>query len=177
MATDSTIDYSTLSWVKEEIDETMKQARLALEEYVENQDDATQLRFCVTYIHQVYGTLQMVELYGASLFAEEMELLIQALLANEVPRKDDAHEVLMRAILQLPDYLERIQCGMKDNPLILMPIMNDLRAAREETLLSESALFAPNLKDAEPIVVEESADLFGVDPKALAKKIKAVVSD
>lgn len=172
MATDSTIDYSTLSWVKEEIDETMKQARLALEEYVENQDDATQLRFCVTYIHQVYGTLQMVELYGASLFAEEMELLIQALLANEVPRKDDAHEVLMRAILQLPDYLERIQCGMKDNPLILMPIMNDLRAAREETLLSESALFAPNLKDAEPIVVEESADLFGVDPKALAKKLR-----
>ena len=172
MSLDSTIDYSTLNWVKEEIDDTMKQARNALEEYVENQEDATQLRFCVTYIHQVYGTLQMVELYGASLFAEEMELLIQALLSNEVTQKDDAHEVLMRAILQLPEYLERIQRGMKDNPLILMPIMNDLRTARGAMLLSESALFTPDLDQAEPVVIEESVDFFGVDPKALAKKLR-----
>ena len=168
----STIDYSTLNWVKEEIDETMKQARHALEEYVEDQEDATQLRFCVTYIHQVYGTLQMVELYGAALFAEEMELLIQALLSNDVTQKDDAHEVLMRAIIQLPDYLEKIQRGMKDNPLILMPIMNDLRTARGATLLSESALFSPDLENAEMIAVDRSDDLFGVDPKILAKKLR-----
>jgi len=172
MSLDSTIDYSTLNWVKEEIDDTLKQARNALEEYVENQEDATQLRFCLTYVHQVYGTLQMVELYGASLFAEEMELLIQALLANEVTQKDDAHEVLMRAILQLPEYLERIQRGMRDNPLILMPILNDIRTARGTMLLSESALFSPDLEQAEPVVVESSVDLFGVDPKALAKKLR-----
>ncbi len=172
MAMDSIIDYSTLNWVKEEIDETMKQARLALEEYVEDQDDATQLRFCLTYIHQVYGTLQMVELYGASLFAEEMEQLIQALLDNEVSQKNDAYEVLMRAILQLPDYLERIQGGMKDNPLILMPIMNDLRTARGASLLSESALFAPDLNESTSIDLGESIEFFGVDPKALAKKLR-----
>ena len=172
MSMDSTIDYSTLNWVKEEIDDTLKQARNALEEYVDNQEDATQLRFCLTYVHQVYGTLQMVELYGASLFAEEMELLLEALLANEVTQKDDAYEVLMRAILQLPEYLERIQRGMKDNPLVLMPIMNDLRTARGSILLSESALFTPDLNQTEPVVVEESQDLFGVDPKALAKKLR-----
>jgi len=172
MSMDSTIDYSTLNWVKEEIDDTLKQARNALEEYVDNQEDATQLRFCLTYVHQVYGTLQMVELYGASLFAEEMELLLEALLANEVTQKDDAYEVLMRAILQLPEYLERIQRGMKDNPLVLMPIMNDLRTARGSILLSESALFTPDLNQTTPVVVEESQDLFGVDPKALAKKLR-----
>jgi len=172
MTMDSIIDYSTLNWVKEEIDETMKQARLALEEYVEDQDDATQLRFCLTYIHQVYGTLQMVELYGASLFAEEVEQLIQALLDNEVTQKNDAYEVLMRAILQLPDYLERIQGGMKDNPLILMPIMNDLRTARGASLLSENALFAPDLSDDTSIELGESIEFFGVDPKSLAKKIR-----
>ncbi len=172
MAMDTTIDYSTLNWVKEEIDETMKQARHALEEYVEDQEDATQLRFCLTYIHQVYGTLQMVELYGASLFAEEMEQLIQALLANEVTQKNDAYEVLMRAILQLPDYLEQIQGGMNDNPLILMPIMNDLRAARGAALLSESALFAPDLRNATPVELGESVEFFGVDPKVLARKLR-----
>jgi len=172
MTMDSTIDYSTLNWVKEEIDETMKQARLALEEYVEDQEDATQLRFCLTYIHQVYGTLQMVELYGASIFAEEMEQLIQALLANEVSQKNDAYEVLMRAILQLPDYLEKIQGGMKDSPLVLMPIMNDLRTARGAALMSESALFAPDLSNDTPIELNESVEHYGVDPKLVAKKLR-----
>ncbi|NOY66839.1 MAG: hypothetical protein GXP13_05470, partial [Gammaproteobacteria bacterium] len=172
MSMDSTIDYSTLNWVKEEIDDTLKQARNALEEYVDNQDDATQLRFCLTYVHQVYGTLQMVELYGASLFAEEMESLLEALLANEVTQKEDAYEVLMRAILQLPEYLERIQRGMKDNPLVLMPIMNDLRTARGSILLSESALFSPNLDQIEAIDIEAPTDLFGIDPKTLARKLR-----
>ena len=59
------IDYSTLKWVKDEIDESLKQTRQALESYVENPDDKTQIRFCATYLHQIYGTLQMVEIYGA----------------------------------------------------------------------------------------------------------------
>lgn len=174
MSMDSVIDYSTLNWVKEEIDETIKQARHSLEEYVENQDDVTQLRFCLTYIHQVYGTLQMVELYGASLFAEEMEQLVQALLDDEVSKKEDAYEVLMRAILQLPDYLEKIQGGMNDNPLILMPIMNDLRTARGVALLSENALFAPDLSDATQIEIEQTTEFFGEDPKMVARKLRPV---
>ena len=173
MTITTSIDYSTLNWVKEEIDETLKQARHTLEEYVENPEEPTQLRFCLTYVHQVYGTLQMVELYGAAMFAEEMEQLIQALLNNAVTQKEDAYEVLMRAILQLPDYLEKIQRGMKDNPIVLMPILNDLRTARGAKLLSESALFAPDINSASPIIIESSSsDLFGVDPKALAKRLR-----
>lgn len=54
-------DYVALEWVKGEIAETLKQARHALEDYVENPQDSTRLRFCLTYVHQVHGTLQMVE--------------------------------------------------------------------------------------------------------------------
>ena len=43
-------DYSTLNWVKGEIDETLDQARQALEGYVENPDDETQLQFCVNHL-------------------------------------------------------------------------------------------------------------------------------
>ena len=55
-------DYVALEWVKGEIAETLKQARQALEAFVENPQDSTRLRFCQTYVHQVLGTLQMVEL-------------------------------------------------------------------------------------------------------------------
>ncbi|NIP71703.1 MAG: response regulator [Gammaproteobacteria bacterium] len=173
MAMGNRIDYSTLSWVKQEIDETLNQARHALEEHVENTEDPTQLRFCSTYIHQVSGTLQMVELYGGALLAEEMEHLAEALLEDRAPEKRDSYEVLMRAILQLPEYLERVQDGLADDPLVLLPLLNDLRAARGEHLLSENALFAPDISAAEPIVVgKHSNDVVGAELGKLAKKLR-----
>lgn len=54
-------DYLALDWVRGEIQETLNQAQQALESFVDNPDDATRMRFCQTHLHQVYGTLQMVE--------------------------------------------------------------------------------------------------------------------
>ncbi|MCG6118337.1 MAG: Hpt domain-containing protein [Aquimonas sp.] len=144
------IDFTTLTWVKGELDETLKQARLALEAFVEDPDDASQMRFCATYLHQVQGTLRMVELYGAAMVTEEMEQLASALQNREVEALDKAYEVLMRGIVQLPDYLERLQSGHKDIPIVLLPLLNDLRAARGEKGLPESALFAPDLSQPLP---------------------------
>ena len=58
--------------------------------------------------------------------------------------------MLMRGMVQLPDYLERVQSGHKDIPIVLLPLLNDLRACRGEKLLTESALFAPDLDVALP---------------------------
>ena len=66
-------DYIALEWVKGEIEETLQQAQQALEAYVENPQDNSRLKFCLSYLHQIHGTLQMVEFYGAALLAEEME--------------------------------------------------------------------------------------------------------
>ncbi|MEM6936902.1 MAG: Hpt domain-containing protein, partial [Pseudomonadota bacterium] len=139
------IDFTTLSWVKQELDETLKQARQALEAYVEDATDASQMRFCATYLHQVQGTLRMVELYGAALVVEEMEQVALELLEDEISDREEAYAMLMRGIVQLPDYLERLQSGHRDIPVVLLPLLNDLRAARGQKLLSETALFSPDL--------------------------------
>ena len=137
-------DYVALDWVKGEIAETLKQARQALEAFVESSQDLTRLRFCLSYVHQVQGTLQMVEFYGAALLAEEMEQLLQALIDGRASTQGDALPVLMQAILQLPAYLDRIQSARRDLPLVVLPLLNDLRNARGEKLLSETSLFAPD---------------------------------
>ncbi len=137
-----------LDWVKGEIEETLRQARQSLEAYVENRGDPTRLRFCLAYLHQVHGTLQMVELYGAALLAEEMEALCLALLEGQVSKVEDGHEVLMRAMLQVPAYLDRIKSSGRDMPMVLMDLLNDLRRARNEPLLTETALFKPDLASA-----------------------------
>lgn len=163
--------FLALDWVKGEIEETLKQARQALEAFVENPEDSAQMRFCLAYLHQVYGTLQVVEFYGAALLAEEMEKTCLALINGQVARVTDGQEVLMRAILQLPPYLERVKSSRRDLPVVVLPLLNDLRAARGEALLSETALFTPDLAAGEraPIQVAAAA----VDT-ALLKKIRQV---
>lgn len=151
-------DYVALEWVKGEIAETLKQARQALEAFVENPQDATRMRFCQTYVHQVLGTLQMVEFFGAALLAEEMEQLAGALIDGRVTNQGEALEVLMQSILQLPVYLDRIQTARRDLPMVVLPLLNDLRAARGEKLLSETSLFAPDMSGRTPVLPSESLD-------------------
>jgi chemosensory pili system protein ChpA (sensor histidine kinase/response regulator) len=138
-------DSIALDWVRGEIQDTLTQGQHALEAYVENRDDTARLRFCLNYLHQVHGTLQMVELYGAALLTEEMEKLTQAVLNDTVANVDEAVEVLMQAILQLPQYLEHLASSRDDFPMVLLPLLNDLRAARGEALLSDTSLFKPDL--------------------------------
>jgi chemosensory pili system protein ChpA (sensor histidine kinase/response regulator) len=148
-------DYIALEWVKGEIEETLQQAQQALEAYVENTQDRTRLNFCLSYLHQVHGTLQMVEFYGAALLAEEMEALAKVLAEGDVANETDVLEVLMQAILQLPSYLEHIKVGRRDLPVVLLPILNELRAARGESLMSETVLFTPNIEAPAALSIEE----------------------
>ncbi|MFO7530032.1 MAG: Hpt domain-containing protein [Marinobacter sp.] len=159
-------DSIALDWVRGEIQDTLTQGQHALEAYVENRDDTARLRFCLNYLHQVHGTLQMVELYGAALLTEEMEKLTQAILNESVSNVDEAVDILMQAILQLPQYLEHLTSSEDDFPMVLLPILNDLRAARGEALLSDTSLFKPDLSRAQ-MSVSSAASRRLQDPKVL----------
>ncbi|MBE0485694.1 Hpt domain-containing protein [Marinobacter sp.] len=159
-------DSIALDWVRGEIQDTLTQGQHALEAFVDNRDDTARLRFCLNYLHQVHGTLQMVELYGAALLTEEMEKLTQAILNETVVSVDDAVEVLMQAILQLPQYLEHLGSSRDDFPMVLLPLLNDLRAARGEALLSDTSLFKPDLTPSQLAVGDKGSERLH-DPKVL----------
>ncbi|MCK7544345.1 Hpt domain-containing protein [Marinobacter bryozoorum] len=160
-------DSIALDWVRGEIEQTLTQGQQALEAYVENRDDTARLRFCLNYLHQVNGTLQMVELQGAALLTEEMEKLTQSVLKGEVPDTDQALNSLMEAILRLPRYLESLHSSADDLPLSLLPLLNDLRAARGEGLLSDLSLFRPDMSQARFEASPRVARLLQ-DPRILA---------
>ncbi|WP_164662704.1 Hpt domain-containing protein, partial [Pseudomonas viridiflava] len=86
-------DYVALEWVKGDIAETLKQARSALDAYVET-SDAEAISECLACVHQVHGALQMVEFYGAALLAEEVEALALALQAGSVGQRDESIRLL-----------------------------------------------------------------------------------
>jgi chemosensory pili system protein ChpA (sensor histidine kinase/response regulator) len=158
MSTYSQVDTSTLGWVKAEIDETLKQARLSLETFVDDTSDDSRLRYCITHLHQVVGTLLMVELDGAANLAKETEALADSVYKGETEPSEAVFEALTRGILSIPDHLARLQFGQADSPLRLLPLINDLRTAHGVKPISELDLFTPDLsvrppenKDAEKL--------------------------
>ena len=146
----------TLDFVGRELNLTLAEARTALENYVEQPDNVSLLERCTQELHQVQGVLRVLEIYGAALLAEEMEQVASYLLATATERKSQAEslDALMRAMVQLPSYLERVLAGGRDLALVLLPLLNDLRAVRGSALLSEGTLLLLNLKSdkqAQPI--------------------------
>jgi chemosensory pili system protein ChpA (sensor histidine kinase/response regulator) len=137
----------TLDLVGRELNNTLGEARTALETFVEQPENAVLLQRCVSDLHQVQGVLRLLEIFGAALLAEEME---QVTLYLQTPasqkNQNETLDALMRAMVQLPSYVERVLAGGRDLALVLLPLLNDLRAVRGSPLLSEGTLLAINLK-------------------------------
>lgn len=168
-------DYVALEWVKGEIAETLKQASRALDSLVADSQAVRALNRCLAYIHQVHGSLQMVEFYGAALLAEEMEKLALALEQNRVSHRDEAIRLLQQALGQLPIYLDLIHSARHDLPLVVLPLLNDLRSARGESLLSETSLFSPQLPDLPALSEEALALLEPADLPSVLRKLRQML--
>jgi chemosensory pili system protein ChpA (sensor histidine kinase/response regulator) len=151
-------DYVALEWVKGEIAETLTGAREALDTFAARPDDMAAMDACLDLIHQVHGSLQMIEFYGAALFAEEIEQLALALKQGHVAQENEAIKLLGQAMTQLPVYLERVHSARRDLPLVVLPLLNDLRSARGESLLSETSLFSPQLPTVPPLDAQALAE-------------------
>src|SRR5215831_272296 len=143
----SEVSAQTLHIVARELNNELNEARIALENFGEQQDDARFLETCRDRLHAVNGALRVSEVYGAALLAEEMEQLSKYLVVNLAEKRHLAEglDALMRAMVQLPTYLERVLNGGRDMALVLLPLLNDLRAVRGHALLSEGTLLLLNL--------------------------------
>ncbi len=165
----SALEKVAVKKVKHEVDAIIDDARTKLEEYVEDDSDVALLNEVSTSLVQVERTLQLVQINGAAVLAREMCEVVDGLVNGLIQQQDKAQECLSRGILQMSDYLEYVQAGNKDLPVVLLPLLNDLRGIRDEPLLSEHILFFPDLDD---IDVPNVAVEMGMSPQEYAKKVR-----
>src|SRR6185503_12079643 len=131
--------------VSKELASTLDAARAELEGYVDGRAGPDALLRTAAHLHAARGALKIVEIHGAALLAEEMEQTCRKLAeAKEGQKSEQAVEALTRAMVQLPAYLERLLGGGKDVALALLPLLNDLRQARDKPSLSEGTLVLLN---------------------------------
>ena len=131
--------------VNRELASTLDGARRELEDFVDGHSGTDALVRTAEHLHLARGALKIVEIHGAALLAEEMEHTCRRLAEpGEQGSSEHGLEALTRAMVQLPAYLERLLGGGKDVALVLLPLLNDLRQARDKPSLSEGTLVLLN---------------------------------
>lgn len=133
-------DTVALAWAKAPMLDCLGQARQALERFAGETGDLSLLAFVVDNLHQVHGCLRMLELPGAMRLAEELELLGQAMADGQVAPRGDCLGALFRGLEQLPPYLDRLRGARHDLPLVVLPLLNQLRACRGAEPLAQGSL-------------------------------------
>ena len=171
---ETSIKHSALGWVKKSIDDNLSEIETDLKLFLEEEDEAL-LERVKERLSMIQGVLMMIEQYGAAMLTEEMVALVDFITENRQEQGDQALEVMLRAVLQLPDYLEHIQSGHRDIPIAILPLLNDIRAVRNQDLFSEKLLFLPDLS-----MHQEGAEIQAVSndqnnaSKLLAKKLRPI---
>ncbi len=163
-------EHFALDWVKGELLETLNESRQALEAYAESNRDETRMRVCLTCLHQVHGTLIMLELQGVTLLADHLERLAQELLDNNPDNQTGAVQSLMQGILELPGYVDEIQRGATDSCEPMLPLVNEIRDYLNEAPIESTQTVIDISASASASALDRFDSIDGIDK---AKKIRS----
>ncbi|HEX7036871.1 MAG TPA: Hpt domain-containing protein [Pseudomonadales bacterium] len=168
-------EHFALDWIRSELLETLSSARARLEEFAEGLDGSADgghgreaLRECVNELHQVHGTLVMLELKGVTLLADHLERLAEQLAHGRVSDVAGASQSLMQGILELPGHLDELRAGLPDSDTAVRPLVNELRRHLGEPPLEGAAVLGSVADEA---AIRRFRSIDGVDK---TRKIRAV---
>lgn len=142
MISDKSSLASRLGWIINDIEQVIEQARRSFGQYVDLQEP-NGLNASRESCRQLSGILDLLGAHGASMLGREILLLLDALIQGRVHNIQAAQQAAADGLLQLTDYLKHLREGYADLPVVVLPTLNNLRAAREADLLSEHLVFLP----------------------------------
>ncbi len=142
MISDKSSLASRLGWIMSDAEQAIEKARQQFAEYAQS-SDGSGLSGSREACRQIWGVLDILGADGASMLGREIVLLLDALLQQKVDNIKAAQEAVAEGLLQLSEYLKHLQDGYADLPVVVLPTLNNLRAARDAELLSEHLVFLP----------------------------------
>ncbi len=168
-------DTGPLSWVKDEIDQSLKKVLASFNEVSQNLGNAASLRLTLAHLYQVNGALDMVGLEGCKRYCSEIEKLTNKIAQQAVPASQEIIAHLVRAVETLSQYLQDLMNGTPDTPIRLYPTLKPLVEAQGE-FIDESELFFPNTDNSAPKdlpsnpIAESAIPIFVAEQRAIFQK-------
>lgn len=141
---------TSLSVVRDELFATIDEAELALEQFIAERENGSLLQQAVENLHQVRGTLKLIELVGAEMLAQEVLQQATDIPAGAGEERDGQLSALSNALHVLRRYLEIIDAHRQEVPELLLPAINELRLAGGQPTLPESFFFSVRLDHQRP---------------------------
>jgi chemosensory pili system protein ChpA (sensor histidine kinase/response regulator) len=139
----NSFNLNSLAWVKHEITVSLDEAREEVLAYAENTAETEHLYEALPRIKDVYGTLEVADLSGAAMLAKESLAVVGGLAEGSIRNTEEASRLVVRALIQLPDYLDFVQSNHEDEPVVLVSILNDLKAIRNQEFISSDIIDIP----------------------------------
>ena len=165
---------SAIGWVREDLDECLENVRENLEAFAEDTSKREPLMAVQEELEQLNLTFLTMEQQGAGILTDEMIAVGGHMLHNGSANYEESLNALTDAVIVLPSYLDRLQAGHDDLPILLLPTLNELRATHDESLMSEGSLFAPELDIIIPELSGSEADaVASSDFAAFSRKIRS----
>ncbi|MDO9150242.1 MAG: Hpt domain-containing protein [Methylotenera sp.] len=168
-------DTGPLSWVKDEIDQSLKKVLESFSEVNQTPSEFANLRFTIAHLYQVSGALDMVGLEGCKRYCHEMEKLADSLAKQFIPVTQEVMESLIVGVETLSKYLQDLLNGMPDQPISLYKSLKPIVEAQGESL-DESELFFPDVDNSAPKdlpsnpIEESSIPIFVSEQRAAFQK-------
>jgi hypothetical protein len=141
---------TSLNLVRDELFATMEEAESNLEHFIADRHNGSLLQQAVENLHQVRGTLNVIELAGAELLAQEVLDQATDIPAGAGEERDVQLSALSNALHVLRRYLESVEVHRQEMPELLLPAINDLRQAGGQPALPESFFFSARLDHPRP---------------------------
>ncbi len=142
MISDKSSLATRLGWIMNDTEQAIEQARQSFKQYAEAMEKSA-LSACRETCRQVSGVLDVLGANGAGMLGREVVVLLDALIQGKVDNLKAAQEAVAEGLLQLSEYLKHLREGYADLPVVVLPTLNNLRAARDAELLSEHLVFLP----------------------------------
>ena len=140
MSSDHSINFQSVSVVRDELIATIEASARELENFVESdQENVEALQSSINGVQQICGILKVLELDSATLLAEELLTIANSISPGEsgfrFTRKLD---VVSNTFFVLPRYLEYLEQTKQQLPVVLVPHINALRKLHDQSALLES---------------------------------------
>lgn len=165
------LNIASVIGVRDGIDQIFSLINEYLESYSKDTEKIGQLESCRSYVHQLNGLLEMLELNNVAIISNKMEKLIDALIQQQVTPEPLALKALKQTTDALMHYLYALIDGADGNPMRLFPAYRNLMQAQGEKNVSKSDLFRANLVS-EPSLQETLPNSEGAEISATAKRAR-----
>lgn len=159
------INTQALKLVREEIDKEVGILVDLLEQPVESIDWSE----CSRGLSQLHGVFSLLEMAGGKMLLDEMQETVRK--AEDGSPGSPVVNTVKHSLELMPGYVCQLQMHGKDSPLLLLPEINQLRAARKQPQLNEYQLLNGLMPDVPTISSVAQKDHHSIEAIRVARQL------